>query len=189
MTTFPLQTKVYTVEDLEQFSGEDGAKYELYDGELMLMPPSQRNATELGVEIASLLRNFTRGKGMGYIAGADGGYILSRDPDTFVSPDASYISKQRAGERKSTGYYPVGPDLAVEVISPSDRAGDIRRKIDLYLQHSTRLIWMVYPQTRTIEVHTSTGSRNLTVADTLNGEEVLPGFSASIRDIFNLLDE
>lgn len=128
MTTFPLQTKIYTVEDLENLSNEDGAKYELYDGELTLMPPSQRNATELGVEIASLLRNFTRGKGFGYIAGADGGYILSREPDTFVSPDASFISKERAGERKSTGCYPVAPDLAVEVISPSDRAADIRRK-------------------------------------------------------------
>lgn len=189
MTTFPLQTKIYTVEDLENLSNEDGAKYELYDGELTLMPPSQRNATELGVEIASLLRNFTRGKGFGYIAGADGGYILSREPDTFVSPDGSFISKERAGERKSTGYYPVAPDLAVEVISPSDRAADIRRKIDLYLQHGTRLIWVVYPQTRTIEVHTSIGSRNLTVEDALEGGEVLPGFNASIRDIFNLLDE
>lgn len=189
MTIVSAEAKLYTLEDLEALSDEDGTRYELYDGALMPMPPSQRNATELGVEIASLLRNFTRGKGLGYIAGADGGYILSREPDAFVSPDASFISRARAGERGATGYYPVAPDLAVEVISPSDRAADIRRKIDLYLQHGTQLVWVVYPQTRTIEVHTPTGARNLTTQDTLEGGEVLPGFSASIRDIFSLLDE
>ncbi len=187
---FPIeQAKLYTIEDLDDLPDDDGTKYQIYDGELTIMPPSQRNATELGAEMLYIIKDFIRGKNLGYAAGADGGYILSRKPDTIVSPDASFISKERAGERKPTGYYPVAPDLAVEVICPTDRAADIRRKIDLYLQHGTRLIWVVYPNTRTIEVHTSDGSRNLTVADTLEGGEVLVDFSVVVRDIFTLLDE
>ncbi len=189
MAAFPLQIKLYTIDDLDGLSDEDGTKYEIYDGDLTIMPPSQRNATELAVEIASLIRNFIRGKGLGYVAGADGGYILTRKPDTIVSPDASFISKERAGERGAKGYYPVAPDLAVEVISPTDRAADIRRKIDLYLYHGTRLVWVVYPNTRTIEAHTSDGSRNLTAGDMLEGGGILVGFSVAVRDVFSLLDE
>lgn len=183
----PSPAKLYTVEDLDGLP-DDGTRYELHEGELTAMPPSQRNSTELGLEFGRLLANFVRGKKLGYVSGADGGYILARDPDLVFAPDAGFITRDRAGGRDE-GYFQAAPDLAVEVISPSDRASAVRKKLEQYFEHGTRLIWVVYPDTRTIEEHTSGGSRRLSVEHTLDGGEVLPGFSASVADIFSILDE
>jgi Uma2 family endonuclease len=183
----PIQAKLYTVEDMDELP-DDGMLYEIHDGELVSMPPSQRNSSELAAEFVMLLKVFTKGKGLGYVSGADGGYMLSRDPDVLYAPDCGFITKERAGTRDQ-GYFQAAPDLAVEVISPYDRASAIRQKIDRYFQHGTRAVWVVYPDSRTIDVHTSDGARRLTVHDTLDGGEILPGFSVKLADVFSLLDE
>lgn len=183
----PSPAKLYTVEDLDGLP-DDGTQYELHEGKLIAMPPSQRNSTEIAVEFVRVLANFVRGKKVGYVSGADGGYILARNPDIVFAPDAGFIIRDRAGGRDE-GYFQAAPDLAVEVISPSDRASAVRKKLEQYFEHGTRLVWVVYPDTRTIDVHTKDGSRRLSVEHTLDGGEVLPGFSASVTDIFSILDE
>jgi Uma2 family endonuclease len=183
----PIQAKLYTVEDLDALP-DDGMQYEIHDGALITMPLSSRNSSELAAEIGALVGNFTRGKGLGYVSGADGGYILARDPDVLFAPDAGFISKERAGARDE-GYFQAAPDLAVEVISPTDRAGATRKKLERYFQYGTRVVWVVYPESRTIDVHTKAGSTRLTAEDTLDGSDVLPGFSVKVFDVFSLLDE
>lgn len=183
----PSPAKLYTLEDLDGLP-DDGTQYELHEGELIAMPPSQRISTELGLEFGRLLANFVRGKKLGYVSGADGGYLLRRNPDLLLAPDAGFIASERAGGR-GEGYFQAAPDLAVEVISPSDRASAIRKKLEQYFEYGTRLVWIVYPDTRTIDVHHKDGSRRLAAGDTLDGGDVLPGFSTSVADVFSLLDE
>ena len=183
----PIQARLYTVEDLDELP-DDGMLVEIHDGELVSRPVSDRNSSELAAEFVRLIGNFVRERKLGYVSGADGGYILSRGPDVLYAPDCAFITKARAGTRDQ-GYFQAAPDLAVEVISPYDRASAIRQKIDRYFQYGTRAVWVVYPDSRTIDVHTSDGARRLTAHDTLDGGEVLPGFSVKLADIFSLLDE
>lgn len=162
--------------------------FEVHAGELIAMPLSGDIASELALELARVISNFVREYRLGRVTGADGGYVLTREPTVLYAPDVGYIAKDGAHPRTGK-FYEGAPDLAVEVISPHDRAGEIQLKIQNYLRYGTRLVWVVYPDTRTIAEHQGSGSHTLTQADTLEGGTVLPGFSLRISDLFALLDE
>ncbi|MCC6804941.1 MAG: Uma2 family endonuclease, partial [Anaerolineae bacterium] len=81
-------------------------------------------------------------------------------------------------------YGRLAPDLAVEVVSPNDRAAEIHAKVNKYLHYGTRMVCVVYPATRTVVVHTASGAQTLAEADTFDGGDVLPGFLLPLRDLF-----
>jgi Uma2 family endonuclease len=88
-------------------------------------------------------------------------------------------------------YLPLAPDLAVEVISPNDRAKEIREKIEVYLSYNTELIWIVYPSSERVDVYRATDKSHIEVIKKdgiLQGENVLPGFTLSVKDIFSVLE-
>ena len=102
----------------------------------------------------------------------------------FVDLDIAFVSKSRAPEPLEFTWYETGPDLAVEVISPDNRAGDIHLKVMQLLNAGTRLIWLIYPESRTIVAHTTAGANTLNENDTLSGGDVLPGFELRVNDLF-----
>ena len=104
--------------------------------------------------------------------------------DTARELDIAFLSKSRELGPPDFNWYELGPDLAVEVISPNTRASDIHLKVMQVLGAGTRLIWLVYPETRTVEVHTAEGGTKLHEDDTLSGGDALPGFSMRVGDIF-----
>lgn len=181
--------KIITPDELLELP-DDGIRREIHDGVLVEMSPSGDIASELGLEIGALIRNHARANKLGRPIGSDGGYILSEDPYILLSPDASFIAKERAPKRTGK-FYKTAPDLAVEVISPSERADDIHEKVQTYLKYGTTLVWVVYPKTRQIAVYRD-HIENLSVLDingTLDGGDVLPGFTLPVRDIFAVLEE
>jgi Uma2 family endonuclease len=139
-------------------------------------------SSHIAVEIAFLLRLYLKAHPIGTLTAGDGGYIL---PDGGVLiPDVGYISHERLGAIPAREV-PVPPDLAVEVLSPTDRLRDARNKAERYLANGVRLVWLVMPEARTVEVYTpDTDVTALTADDTLTGGAVLPGFSAPVRDLF-----
>jgi Uma2 family endonuclease len=174
--------------ELQQAASED-MLYEIHMGDLIAMPLSGDTASELALEIARLISNLVREYRLGRVTGADGGYILTRDPATLLyAPDVGFIAKDSAQPRTGK-FYEGAPDLAVEVISPHDRAGEIHTKVQNYLKYGTRAVWVVYPDTRTLTVHLANGARTLGVGDVLDGGDILPGFSLRISDLFAILDE
>jgi Uma2 family endonuclease len=121
------------------------------------------------------------------VTAAETGYVLHRSDDgkdTVRAPDVGFVSKARLPAGLPKGYIPFAPDLAVEVVSPNDKAAEIQTKIGEYLRYGVRLIWVLYPDNQSIVVHTKEGARTLTVDDTLDGGDVLPGFSLPVRDLF-----
>lgn len=119
---------------------------------------------------------------IGYVTGEAGGYIM--DAENVLIPDVGYISKERLPETPEREA-PVPPDLAVEVKSPTDRIRNMRNKAEAYLTFGTRMVWLVFPEDQTIEVYLPDEDvKTLTVEDTLEGGEVLPGFTLPIHDIF-----
>jgi Uma2 family endonuclease len=98
--------------------------------------------------------------------------------------DLAFIRKEHAAENLSSGWTAIAPDLAVEVISPGNRASDIKLKIQQLLAAGTLMIWIVYPELRSVAVHTKDGAITLNESDDLSGGVVIPGLKIPVREIF-----
>jgi Uma2 family endonuclease len=136
--------------------------------------------------VAVLLQSFVRPRRMGVVMTADAGFILARDPDTLRGPDVSYVTRERYDAlTDETRAFPGPPDLAVEILSPSDRESDVHAKIADYLAAGTRLVWVVDPRHERVTVYRDLlAPRQLEAKGELDGEDVIPGFRVRVREIF-----
>ena len=187
----------YTSDDLwdwSQLPEYEDRQLELIDGEIIDMSPSSAKPSMIGIEVGSFIRYFVREHDLGYVSGADGAYELS--PGNTLAPDVGFIAKARLTKMPER-FFPMAPDLAVEVISPTDSIKKTLRKAAKYLAAGTKLVWLFYPEDRTVDVcrpapeGTQSGMliTELTIDDTLDGGEVLLGFRLPIRDVFKLLGD
>ena len=167
---------------------EDGWQYELVEGRLVRMPPSGLRATQIAFIIGAALFTFVQPRKLGAVTGADGGYRLG--PGTDLVPEVGFIRADRLPPRSSPDYDRLvsgAPDLAVEVVSPTQRRSALRRKAQRYLAARTQLVWIVWPKSQQIEVWRPGDTQpaaTLGMADTLDGGNVLPGFTYPVSDIF-----
>lgn len=162
----------------------NGALEELVDGKVITMPPPGAEHGILAVNIASELRTFVRPRKLGWVASNDSGTILKHNPDSVRGPDVAYYSIERV-PAVPQGYFEVAPDLAVEVISPSDSASYVQKKVVQYLEAGVRMIWVVYPASRDVVVyHSLDRVQHLTEQQSLDGGSVLPGFTYRIAELF-----
>lgn len=175
-----------TAEEFFDFDGEDGYHYELIDGKLMRMAAAGRRHGRLTFEIGRVLGNFLAEHRLGEGYTAETGFILARNPDVVLAPDVSFVRAERLTvEVDEDGFLPLAPDFAVEVISPSERAGKIRAKVQRYLDAGVSLLALVYPRRRQVTVHRGDGSVEvLDETGVLDGGDVLPGFRLPVADIF-----
>ena len=159
---------------------------ELVCGRMYVREPAAYRHGKVSLTIGSALRTWVSPRALGDTVGAETGFILRRAPDTVRAPDAAFISNARIPSPDPVGYAELAPDLVVEVRSPSDRAGRLRAKIVDWLTSGARLVWVIDPVRRCAEVHRADGSTtHLTEADVLDGEDVLPGFTLSLQQLFN----
>jgi Uma2 family endonuclease len=131
------------------------------------------------------LREFVEPRGLGVVF-TETAYVLSRDPDTLRGPDVSFVRSERfeANEARRS-YIRGGPDLAVEILSPSNRPGEMRARVAEYLAAGTRLVWVVDPERETVTTYRSLFEPRRVGRDgTLDGEDVLPGLSISAAELF-----
>ena len=179
------QTRLVTAEELERMPQND-AHVELVRGEIIKMTPAGHEHGEVALAIGSALREFVRQHKLGKVYAAETGFVLSRNPDTVRAPDAAFVSAARAAQQKRReGFFDGAPDLAVEVMSPEDTVEEVEAKVLEYLRSGTRLVWVAHPRTQTITAYRSLDKvRVLTTNDTLDGDDVLPGFAVPVRDIF-----
>lgn len=174
-----------TFEDLMHLP-EDGYRHELTKGELLTMIPTGGQHGLLALRLGGALAAHIDRHQLGLTCAAETGFILSRQPDTVRAPDVSFISRDRVpSQGVPEGYWDLAPDLAVEVVSPSDSASDVRVKIREFLEAGTHLVWVVYPRLQVVEVHYPSGQvRVLGERDVLDGEDVVAGFSYSLAELF-----
>ncbi len=182
------QERVYTVDDvwrLEQDPRHPLEKYYLIDGELCIkMAPTELHG-ETASEIARHLGNYALPRGLGRV-GVEVGFHPPGDRGTALLPDVSFISAARMTERALSSYVPSMPDLAVEVVSPSQSWAQVRRKAETYLLHGAALVWLVDPAAKRVEVwRRGREQRDVIDADgELSGAAILPGFRLPLRLIF-----
>jgi Uma2 family endonuclease len=173
-----------TIEDVE--ANTPPGRWELLDGEVVYLAPANLEHNYLIGLIASLLNGCVRPRRLGWVLAGDTGIILQRDPDRLRAPDVCFFARERfPGGRLPNRFSALVPDLIVEVVSPGDRRGEIEDKTSEWLRSGARLVWTVYPSTRTVVVANGVSpARVLHLYDTLSGEPVLPGFSTPVEALF-----
>ncbi len=178
-------TGLMTAEELFKMP-HGNRRYELVKGELIEMSPAGGKHGVIALHLGALLDAFVRGRSLGVVCAAETGFILARNPDIVRAADVSFISKTRIPKKgQPTGYWELAPDLAVEVISPSDPASEVQSKVVEYLSAGTRLVWVIDPESRTVTMYRSlANARVLTIKDVLDGADVLPGFSVAVSELF-----
>jgi Uma2 family endonuclease len=165
---------------------DDGFRYELVKGEVRRMPPAGSEHGAIAVNITIVIAQFVKAHDLGIVFGAETGFKIASDPDTVRAPDLAFIRRERIpAEGIPRGFWPGAPDLAVEVISPSDTYTDVEEKVNDWLSAGTRMVLVLNPRSRTVTVYTShTHVMRLTEAHTLTGGEVLPGFTCQVAALF-----
>ncbi len=178
-------TQVFTAEDLLMMP-DDGFRYELVRGELIKMVPPGGEHGSVAMNIGSALHQFVKTNNLGIVYAAETGFQLERNPDTVRAPDAAFICRERAEKiGRVTGYIPGAPDLAIEVISPTDTYTEVEDKVFKWLDSGTRMVIVVNPRKRTVTIYRSrTDIRVLTENDILDGGDVVPGWTIPVREIF-----
>ena len=115
----------------------------------------------------------------------ESGFVLSEEPATVRGPDVAVVLDPDSDREEFGGWLHGAPDVAAEILSPSDTSADTRRKTHEYLDAGARLVWLVDPEARSVLVHRPDGSANLLGEDdTLLGEDVLTGFSLELAELF-----
>ncbi|HKQ61065.1 MAG TPA: Uma2 family endonuclease [Candidatus Polarisedimenticolaceae bacterium] len=179
--------RLVTMADLEALP-EDGQLHELTAGMLLAEPAPFARHGAVAARILLLVGGYVDARGLGVVLGNDAGFLLASDPDTVRGPDVAFVARRRweaAGELR--GYFPGPPDLAIEVLSAETRESDVHAKVADYLSAGTPLVWVVDPDRRRVRVYRSLlAPRALGVHERLDGEDVLPGFSVAVEELFRI---
>jgi Uma2 family endonuclease len=182
------RSRLYTPDELEEM--DDPVAYELEDGELVERDLGSESS-EIGMTIGAALVQHSHGSKLGRVLGSDVGLRIWPDrPKNYRRPDVAFVQRGRLPGGTPKGYLTIPPDLIVEVISPHEMAVMIERKVREYLAAGVRLIWVIYPDTRTAQVFRLNGtSMPVAPEGTLDGEDVVPGFAVPLAAVFLDLDD
>lgn len=173
-----------TAEQFAQMSFPD-VRTELVDGEIVQMSLPGFEHGDLCAGLLHALYEFVKPRKLGAVV-SEVGFVLRRKPDLVRGPDVAFISKEKLETQGRTRKFWHGaPDLAVEVLSPEDRASEVLRKVGEYLEGGTRLVWVVDSENQRVSAYRGLNQvRVYGAGDALSGEDVLPGFSLPVKEIF-----
>jgi Uma2 family endonuclease len=189
MTVSLLASATYTPEDL--LAMPDSHRFDLVDGHLVERHMGAESSW-IALQVSRHVGNYVATAQGGLVLGPDCGYrIFPDDPSRVRFPDGSFIRHGRLPhDAPPRDYVSIVPDLVIEVVSPNDLAWEIDLKVTEYLQAGVPRLWVFYPDTRTVSVYRPNGQgARLSPTETLSGEDVLPGFTCPVAEVFPRLLE
>lgn len=178
-----LSSHSHTSEALERLRVKD-KRTELVRGRLVVRDLAGFQHGVIAMRVARLIAEHVEKHNLGVVVAAETGFKLSSKPDTVRAPDAGFIAGSRVPDPIPRGYLAMAPDLAVEILSPDDRPGQILAKVADWLSAGSTLVWVIDPDHRTARVYRSDGTQSLVQPeDALDGESVLPGLIVPLPSI------
>lgn len=176
------KAEVWTEQKLMQLP-DDGNVYELVGGELVMSQAGFEHG-DISAEILSELRRHVKTHKLGTVVGASTGFWMKTGNSR--SPDVSFVSKDRLrGRRPIKKFFQGAPDLAVEVVSPNDKWQEASKKVAELFANGTKLAWVINPADQTVLVyHSAQPDQILRSGDLLDGEQIIPGFTFPVADLF-----
>jgi Uma2 family endonuclease len=177
--------RITTAEELFELPS-DGLRYELIKGRLLMMSPAGGRHGRLAIRIALLLGNHVDAHRLGVVLAAETGFRLSVDPDTVLAADVAYVERRRyAGVANESHYLPLAPDLAVEVLSPSDRFARVEAKVLTWLDAGCRLVLVVDPESAAVHAYWSQQRIKIYQQhESIDCSEVVPQWILHVGEIF-----
>ncbi len=177
-----------TAEELWEMPGVPGKRIELVDGEVVEVSPASVLHGVIAGAVHDAIKHHVRQQDLGLVMGGNVGYVLRHDPDQVRAPDVSFVSWDSVPEGDDLDRFVQGPPtLAVEIVSPHDRANDIRVRVQDYLEAGTRQVWVLWPRRRSVSVYSpDVDTRELGSEAQLVGGDVLPGFGVRVGDLFEV---
>lgn len=165
--------------------GEAGRRFELVRGELEAIAPINDDHGAVASELIWMMVDFVKTNRLGKVY-TELGVTLEHNPDTVRGPDICFVSNARLPKKRLKTFFKEHiPDLVVEVLSPSDRSGNVQKKIREYFKAGVRLIWIVDPENETVTAYYPSRDAHIYTGDeTVSGEDVLPGFSFTPAELF-----
>ncbi len=181
----PLQTEKRVTAEEALAMGDIGP-YELVEGRIVPMSPTGHQHARYEVKFTRYLDAFVSGRKLGYVMSGEVGIYTHRNPDTVRGADVAFVShEQYAQQKRESGFLNITPELVVEILSPDDRWSDVTQKLRECFSIGVRLVWVADPAARTIYAYRSlTDVREFTESGTLTGDDVLPGFSVPVANLF-----
>lgn len=166
----------------------DGYRYELIAGEIKMMSPAGGQHGRVASQIAYLLKRHVDTHHLGVVYAAETGFLIQTNPDTVLAPDAAFVSTARHRTLEDeTGYLPLAPDLAVEVISPNDRFSRVEAKALTWLDAGTKLVLLIDPAEQTIHAYRSRKRIDIYhPEETVDCSDAVRGWQLTGKDVFEL---
>jgi len=159
-------------------------RVELVRGVLVVREPAGLRHGRVAMDLARLLANHVDARGLGKVYAAATGFTLARNPDTVRAPDIAFLRRDRIPDPEPAGFPDRAPSLVAEVLSPGDRPGEVLAKVADWLSAGTELVWVIDPGARVARIYRDDGTEQILTADqTLDGEDVVPGFSCGLGAI------
>jgi Uma2 family endonuclease len=173
-----------SVEDFDRLEEPDELSYELDEGELVVMTKPRPLHNRIVANVDYELRAYLKTHPVGEVFNPDNLFVLG--PNTKRAPDVSFLRAERASQIDPNADIPGAPDLAVEVVSPNDTAFAMRRKVRHYFAAGAQYVWVVYPETREVEIWREAARPQVVLQETdlLEAPDLLPGFSLRVGLIF-----
>ena len=177
-------TGLVTAEELARLP-DDGYRYELVEGRLIRMSPVTFDHGRIVMQLGARLYRHLERAPSGVVV-TDVGFTLASNPDTVRGPDIAFLRNERVPARGKRGFVKGAPDLVIEVLSPEDRPGETRTKVEGYLARGVTLVAVIDPDDKTATVFRSGAARVKLESETdiLDLGDVIPGFSCQLREIF-----
>lgn len=181
-TTDGLDVRCLSIDEFERLP-DDGWRLELVRGQVVREPPAGFQHGRISARIAAILQAFVGEHGLGEAVGAETGFILCDEPPTVRAPDVAFVAAGRLAT-EPVGFAPLAPDLAVEIVSPSNTLSEIQDKVMDYLEAGARLVWVVDPRSRNVTTYSSRKDIQLLTEDEeIDGGTVLPGFRCTVAEL------
>ena len=172
-----------TWEAFERLPDGDGLHREILEGELQILPPVKSKHSLIASKLFETLLAFQQ-RGLGRIF-LEAGYKLSENPATWIQPDASFLRTERVQATAGDGYFIGAPELAIEIVSPSETATMLQRKVELLLRSGAQAVWVIYPDSQTVTVFSPDGaSFRRGISETLAAPFLVEDWTLPVATIF-----